>query len=78
MEQQVTITPNFQVHIPIAIRKKAKLFKHGKAIMKIEKSKITIELVKDDFLSLGGKFKVKKPTLAENIRKETDYISNKK
>lgn len=68
-----TITPNFQVHIPVAVRKKLGLKKHGPAIIKVEKKKIIIEPIKKDFLSLAGKYQVKKPLPAEKIRDFIDY-----
>lgn len=78
MQTQTTITPKFQVHIPISIRKKSGLTNHGKAIIRAEKSKIIIEPMKDNFLSLGGKFKVARPIPAENIRKFIDYTGSKR
>lgn len=73
MQTYTTITPNFQVHIPVAIRKEIGLKKHGRAIIKAEKKRIVIEPLKSDFLSLGGKFKVKNPIPAEKIRDYIDY-----
>jgi len=77
MQTEVTITPKFQIHIPVSIRKKIKLSKHGKAIIRAEKSRIVIEPIKDSFASLGGTFKVKNPVKAEKIRNLIDYIGNK-
>ncbi|MDO8576892.1 MAG: AbrB/MazE/SpoVT family DNA-binding domain-containing protein [Candidatus Daviesbacteria bacterium] len=73
METLTTITPKFQVHIPVSIRKKIGLKKHGRAIIRAEKNKIVIEPYKSDFLSLSGKFKVKNPIPAEKIRDYIDY-----
>lgn len=73
MEILTTITPKFQVHIPVAIRKKIGLKKHGRAVIKAEKKKIVIEPIESDFLSLSGKFKVKNPIPAEKIRDYIDY-----
>ncbi|MBI2327074.1 AbrB/MazE/SpoVT family DNA-binding domain-containing protein [Candidatus Curtissbacteria bacterium] len=74
MSDYTTITPKFQVHIPVSIRKKIGL-KHGKAIIRSEKRKIIIEPIdeKKGILSLAGKFKVKKPIPAEKIRDHIDY-----
>ncbi|MBI2086016.1 hypothetical protein HYT74_01615 [Candidatus Daviesbacteria bacterium] len=77
METLTTITPKFQVHIPVAIRKKIGLKKHGRAIIRVEKKKIIIEPIKSDFLSLGGKFRVKNPIPAEKIRDYIDYTEGR-
>lgn len=80
MRMLTTITPKFQVHIPVAIRKKAGLTKHGKAIIKTEKKKIIIEPIeeKKGILSLAGKYRVKKPIPAERIRDYIDYAWGKR
>lgn len=73
--QTTTITPKFQVHIPVSIRKKAGLKRHGKAKITVENSKIIIEPIdkKKGILSLAGKYKVKNPIPAEKIRDYIDY-----
>ena len=73
-----TITPKFQVHIPVAIRKKIGLKTHGRAIIWAEKKRIVIEPVESDFLSLAGKYKVKNPIPAEKIRDHIDYADGKR
>ena len=73
-----TITPKFQVHIPVAIRKKIGLKTHGRAIIRAEKKRIVIEPVESDFLSLAGKYKVKNPIPAEKIRDHIDYADGKR
>ncbi len=73
MQTYTTITSKFQVHIPVAIREKIGLKKHGKAIIRADKKKIVIEPVESDFLSLAGKYKVKNPIPAEKIRDYIDY-----
>ncbi len=80
MSSITTITPKFQVHIPVEIRKKAGLTQHGKALIRVEKSKIIIEPIDETkgILSLAGKFKVKKPIPAEKIRNYIDYSWGKK
>lgn len=80
MQTLTTITPKFQVHIPVSIRKKIGLKKHGRAIVKAEKKKIIIEPIdeKKGILSLAGKFKVKKPIPAEKIRNYIDYSWGKR
>jgi len=80
MDAQTTITPKFQVHIPVSIRKKAGITTHGKALIRAEKSKIIITPIdeKKGILSLGGKFRVKNPIPAEKIRDYIDYSWGKK
>lgn len=73
MDILTTITPRFQVHIPVAIRNRIGLKRHGRAIIRTEKKKIIIEPINSDFLSLSGKFKVKNPIPAEKIRDYIDY-----
>lgn len=70
-----TITPKFQVHIPVEIRKKAGLIRHGKAKIRAEKSKIIIELIdsKDNIMALAGSLKMKSPVPVEKIRDYIDY-----
>lgn len=77
METLTTITPKFQVHIPVAIRKKIGLKKHGRAVIRAERKKIVIEPLEVDFLSLGGKFKVKNAIPAEKIRDYIDYTEGR-
>lgn len=77
MDTFTTITPKFQVHIPASIRKKVGLTSHGKAKVSVEKSKIIIEPLKSKIISLGGKYKVKKPIPAEKIRDYINYYEGK-
>lgn len=73
MDTLTTITPKFQVHIPVSVREKAGITQHGKAKISVEKSKIIIEPIKSKFMTLGGKYKVAKPIPAEKIREFVDY-----
>lgn len=73
MEMMTTITPRFQVHIPVSIRKKIGLKSHGRAKVRVENSKIVIEPIKSAFLTLAGSYKVAKPITAEKIRSYLKY-----
>ena len=77
MEILTTITPKFQVHSPVAIRKKIGLKKHGRAVIRTERKRIIIEPIKSDFLSLVGKYKVKNPIPVEKIRDYIDYADGR-
>lgn len=80
METSVTITPKFQVSIPVSIRKYLKMTKHGKAKISAKmvgtRKIITLEPDDSDILSLAGKYAHKKPTKkidVDNIRDLVDY-----
>lgn len=73
MEMITTITPRFQMHIPVAIRKKIGLKSHGRAKVRVENSKIVIEPIKSVFLTLAGSYKVVNPLPAETIRSHIQY-----
>lgn len=72
--QIVSITPKWQIHIPVAIRKKLKLEKPSQAIMTIKDNAIVIQPTKSKILSMGGKYKHLKPVKPINIDKIRDYI----
>lgn len=78
METLTTITPQFQVHIPVKIRQAIGLKQHGRAFIRVEKKKVIIEPIKSDFLSLAGKYRVKNPIPAEKIRDYIDYADGKR
>lgn len=78
METYTTITPKFQVHIPVAIRKKIGLKKHGRAIIRADKKRIIIVPNPTSILDLAGKYKVKNPIPAEKIRDYIDYSDGKR
>lgn len=71
MEIYGTITPNWQLHIPVAARKAFK--KHGKVKIIPEKNGLRIQPDKNDIMSLAGAFKVKNPIPADKIRDYIDY-----
>jgi bifunctional DNA-binding transcriptional regulator/antitoxin component of YhaV-PrlF toxin-antitoxin module len=73
MNTYVTITPQWQVHIPIAARKKAGFKTHGRARLEVRKGKIIISPQKNDFMDLAGTFKVKNPIPVEKVRDYIDY-----
>ena len=73
METYGTITPKFQLHIPVKIRQQIGLKKHGRVKIRAEKNKIILTPVKDDIMALAGAFKVKNPLPADKIRDYIDY-----
>lgn len=77
MPAVTTITPKYQVYIPVAVRRKIGLKQHGPAKIHTEGQKIVIEPLESQFLALGGKFRVEKPTSAEKIRSQIKYSARK-
>lgn len=59
----VSITSQGQISLPAKIRRELGLHKNGKAIVAVEKGKITIEPIVD-LLELGGSLKTNKKPLA--------------
>ena len=68
-----TITPKFQLHIPLKIRRQLGITKPQKVRISIAGEAIVIKPLKSSFLSMGGKFQVKKPYPADKIRDIIDY-----
>lgn len=68
-----TITPKWQLHIPVKIRQKSGITKHGPVKIKADKGKIIITKQKNDIMSLAGSIKVKNPIPADKIRDYIDY-----
>jgi len=73
METYATITPNWQLHIPVSIRKTAGLTSHGRVKIRTQKNKIIITKPKKSILDWAGAFRVKNPIPADKIRDYIDY-----
>jgi AbrB family looped-hinge helix DNA binding protein len=72
--QTVSITPKWQVHIPVAVRKKLKLDKPTQVDVSVHKNKIVLKPKKSKIFELEGSLKGIKPTKPINIDKIRDYI----
>lgn len=74
MIAQTTITPRYQLHIPVSIRKAVGLKRHGPAIIRADGNKIIIEPIKESpILKLAGTLKLKRKVDLDNIRDYIDY-----
>ena len=73
MNTIVTITPNYQVHIPTKMRKMVGLDKHGPAEMMVEDGKIILKPLDDQIMKLAGKYKSKKKINVDKVRDRIDY-----
>lgn len=73
MEGLITITPKFQFHLPVKIRKAAGITSHGRAKISATKGKITITMIEDEIGALAGKYKTKKYIPIEKLRDYIDY-----
>lgn len=75
MQQIVTITSKFQVHIPKAIREKAGIVTHGPVIMRADAGRILIEKRKGkSILDLAGSIKPRGKAKNIDIDNIRDYI----
>lgn len=72
-----TITPNWQIHIPVKIRQAIGLNKHGKVRVEAKNNQIIIKKQKpqDDIMSIIGSLKTKTPKGLDidNLRDHIDY-----
>lgn len=72
----VSITPKWQIHIPVSVRKKLGLTKPTQADVSVEGDTIVVRPRPSTILSLEGKYSHKKPTRPidiTHIRDEIDY-----
>ena len=77
-QQVVSITSQGQITIPAKYRRRLGLEINNKALIILERKKITIEPV-PDFLSLGGSVKVKKKISPQKARQEfIQYLAKRK
>ncbi|KKQ37566.1 MAG: hypothetical protein US54_C0031G0007 [Candidatus Roizmanbacteria bacterium GW2011_GWA2_37_7] len=72
--QTVSITPKWQVHIPVAIRRQLGLSKPIKADIFVEGKKIVMQPKRSKIFKLEGALKKIKPTKRINIDRVRDYI----
>lgn len=73
MQILVTITPKFQIHLPVKIRRKMGIKSHGMAKMSIKGGKIVITPLVDEIMDLAGKYKSKKTIPINKLRDYIDY-----
>lgn len=76
--QTVSITSKWQVHIPVAIRKKLKLEKPMQAVISVSNGTIVMKPTESKILSLAGKYKRLKPIKPINLDRVRDYIDYSK
>ncbi|OGD83842.1 hypothetical protein A2572_02640 [Candidatus Collierbacteria bacterium RIFOXYD1_FULL_40_9] len=75
MTWETTITPRFQMHIPVGVRKAIGLKKHGKAKITVKMGKMMVEPSNESSLKkLAGSLAGIKPTKKINIERIRDYI----
>lgn len=76
MTQTITITPRWQIHIPLKIRKQLNLTLPGKAEIQAINKNIVIKPQPSLLLKMSGKYKEiakKRKVNLENIRDVIDY-----
>lgn len=75
MEVTATITPQFQIHIPVAIRMKAGFTHHGPVTIRADAGRIIIEKKRGKtILDLAGKYKARGKRVKIDLANIRDYI----
>lgn len=78
MKQTVSITPKWQIHIPVAIRQALKLDKPSQAELILQDDGFLVRPKKSKILELGGSLANIKPTKRINLTRIRDYIDYSK
>lgn len=76
MTQTITITPRWQIHIPVEFRRVLGLLKPGLAEISLVDKSIVIKPKSSPILALAGKYRKVKPVRKinlEKIRRQIDY-----
>lgn len=76
MEQTISITNKWQIHIPVKLRAKLKLLHPTKATVKVVNNSLVLTPIKNDIEKLAGKYAhlyKKKPINIDKIRDHIDY-----
>lgn len=72
--QTISITSKWQIHIPVAIRKKLGLKKPAQAKISVKDDVIVVKPQKSKILKMGGSLSAVKPTKPIDVDKIRDYI----
>jgi AbrB family looped-hinge helix DNA binding protein len=78
MKTTVSITKNYQIHIPKAIREAIGLNKPGQAKIETNGKSIIITPTQSPFLKMAGKYSHLKPSKKIDIDNIRDYIDYSK
>ncbi len=78
MKQTVSITPKWQIHIPVAIRQALKLDKPSLADISLQGDAFLVRPKKSKILELGGSLAGIKPSKRINLTRIRDYIDYSK
>ncbi len=72
--QTVSITPKWQIHIPVSIRKELGLTNPTQADVYVENNTLIVKPKRSKILEMGGSLANKKPLRPINIDKIRDFI----
>jgi len=78
MMQIITITPSWQIHLPVSFRKKLGLNEPGVMELTLREDALILRPRKSSILSMAGKYRDQKPNKKinlETVREEIDYSS---
>lgn len=76
MPQTISITPKWQIHIPVKFRKALGLDRPGLAEIRLVKKTLVIKPKASPLLKLAGKYQNRKPKTKidlDKIREQIDY-----
>lgn len=74
MNQTVSITSKWQIHIPVSIRKKLRIEKPSQAEISVRGDEIVVKPKRSKILEMGGSLSGIKPTKKINLDRIRDYI----
>lgn len=78
MKQTVSITPKWQLHIPVAVRQALKLDKPELADISLQGDAFLVRPRKSKIFALAGKYRKLKPVKPVNLDRIRDYIDYSK
>lgn len=74
MNQTISITSKWQIHIPVSIRKRLKIEKPSQAEISVRGDEIVVKPKKSKILEMAGKYQHLKPVKPINLDRIRDYI----
>lgn len=74
MTETISITPHWQIHLPVSFRKALGLITPGLVEITLVKDEIVLKPKKSPILKMAGKYQKIKPVKKVNLDQIRDYI----